>query len=89
MGSNPLRAKIFFQALFQLLRFSGVHNYEDRFYIRFFNCSAHIWFSYIYSYYSYEYIKYTYDLHVCAFVIHYLSFASIDILLQNWKEGYS
>ena len=32
--------------------FSSVHNNEDRFYIRCFNRSAHIWFSYIYSHYS-------------------------------------
>ena len=32
----------FFQAIFQV----PGHNCEDRFYIRFFNRSAHIWFSY-------------------------------------------
>ena len=39
MGSYPLRAWIFFHALF--------HNCEDTFYIRFFNYSAHIRFLYI------------------------------------------
>ena len=31
---------------------SSVHNCEDGFYIRFFNCSAQIWFLYIYSHYK-------------------------------------
>ena len=31
---------------------SSVHNCEDGFYIRFFNCSAQIWFLYIYSHYT-------------------------------------
>ena len=31
---------------------SSVHNCEDGFHIRFFNCSAQIWFLYIYSHYK-------------------------------------
>ena len=31
---------------------NSVHNCEDGFYIRFFNCSAQIWFLYIYSHYK-------------------------------------
>ena len=31
---------------------SSVHNCEDGFYIRFLNCSAQIWFLYIYSHYT-------------------------------------
>ena len=31
---------------------NSVHNCEDGFYIRFFNCSAQIWFLYIYSHYT-------------------------------------
>ena len=41
MGSNLVRYRIFFRPYFNY-KFGGVHNYEDRFYIRFFNCSAHI-----------------------------------------------
>ena len=38
---------------------SSVHNCEDGFYIRFLNCSAQIWFSYIYSHYT-IFLSYTF-----------------------------
>ena len=42
----------FFQALF-LFYLSSVYNSEDCFYIHVFNCSSHIWFSYLYIHVSY------------------------------------
>ena len=45
-GSNPIQAWIFFRPyLYYYL--SSLHNWEDCFHIHFFNCSSHIWFSYI------------------------------------------
>ena len=50
MGSNPVRAWIFFRSYFNYW-FSSVHSCEDRLY-SFLHHSAHIWFSYIYSHHS-------------------------------------
>ena len=48
IGSNPVHAWIFFRPYFHYC-LSSVYNCEGHFYIRFFDCSSHIWFSYIYS----------------------------------------
>ena len=48
MGSNPVRAWIYFRPYFHYSS-SSVHYFEGRFYIHFLNPSSLVWFSYIHS----------------------------------------